>query len=60
MPRDAKGLTLAAYPTQSGARAADLQLENVAVGGDALIGEAGHALPIIERAVDHAHCRAVR
>jgi alkylation response protein AidB-like acyl-CoA dehydrogenase len=54
VPRDAKGLTLAAYPTQSGARAADLQLENVVVGADALIGEAGHALPIIERAVDHA------
>ncbi len=30
VPRDAKGLTVAAYPTQSGARAADLLLENVA------------------------------
>jgi alkylation response protein AidB-like acyl-CoA dehydrogenase len=55
VPRDAKGLTLAAYPTQSGARAADLLLENVTVGADALIGAAGKALPIIERAVDRAN-----
>jgi alkylation response protein AidB-like acyl-CoA dehydrogenase len=54
VPRDAKGLTLAAYPTQSGARAADLLLENVVVGADALIGAPGQALPIIERAVDYA------
>ena len=54
VPRDAKGLTVAAYPTQSGARAADLLLENVSVGADALIGEAGRALAPIERAVDRA------
>ena len=54
LPRDAKGLTIAAYPTQSGARAADLLLENVAVGAEALIGEPGRALPLIERAVDRA------
>jgi alkylation response protein AidB-like acyl-CoA dehydrogenase len=54
VPRDAKGLTVAAYPTQSGARAADLGLENVAIGNDALIGAAGRALPVIEKAVDRA------
>ncbi len=54
VPRDAKGLTVAAYPTQSGARAADLQLENVALAADALIGAPSRALPIIERAVDRA------
>ncbi len=54
VPRDAKGLTIAAYPTQSGARAADLLLENVAVGGESLIGEPGRALALIERAVDRA------
>ena len=54
VPRDAAGLTLAAYPTQSGARAADLLLENVVVGADALIGAPSRALPLIERAVDHA------
>jgi alkylation response protein AidB-like acyl-CoA dehydrogenase len=52
VPRDAKGLTVAAYPTQSGARAADLLLENVTVGSEALIGAPSRALPIIERAVD--------
>jgi len=54
VPRDAKGLTIGAYPTQSGARAADLLLENVAVGADAMIDAPGRALPIIERAVDRA------
>ncbi|MDP9008031.1 MAG: acyl-CoA dehydrogenase family protein [Pseudomonadota bacterium] len=52
VPRDAKGLTVAPYPTQSGARAADLLLENIALGADALVGAPSHALPIIERAVD--------
>jgi alkylation response protein AidB-like acyl-CoA dehydrogenase len=52
VPRDAKGLTISGYPTQIGARAADILLEDVAVGSDALIGAAGAALPIIQRAVD--------
>jgi alkylation response protein AidB-like acyl-CoA dehydrogenase len=50
--RDAKGLTVVGYPTQIGARAADLLLEDVVVGADALIGESGAALPSIERAID--------
>jgi alkylation response protein AidB-like acyl-CoA dehydrogenase len=54
VPRDAQGLTVAAYPTQWGARAADLELDDVTVGADASIGAPGHALPIIERAVDRA------
>jgi alkylation response protein AidB-like acyl-CoA dehydrogenase len=53
--RDAKGLTSAAYATQSGGRAADLQLDDVTVGADALIGAADQALPILERAVDRAN-----
>jgi alkylation response protein AidB-like acyl-CoA dehydrogenase len=55
VPRDAKGLTAAAYPTQSGARAADLQLENVTLGADALIGAPSKGLALIERAVDRAN-----
>jgi alkylation response protein AidB-like acyl-CoA dehydrogenase len=55
VPRGGKGLTVAAYPTQSGARAADLLLENVTVAADDLIGPPGNALPIIERAVDQAN-----
>ncbi len=65
--RDGKGLslflvdarapdvTLRAYPTQDGARAADIKLSKVAVGTDALIGTAGGALPAIERALDYAN-----
>jgi len=55
VPRDAKGLTAAAYPTQSGARAADLQLENVTLGADALIGAPSKGWALIERAVDRAN-----
>jgi alkylation response protein AidB-like acyl-CoA dehydrogenase len=50
VPRDAAGVTLYPYPTQSGGRAADLQLSNVSA--EALIGVPGAALGIIERAVD--------
>jgi len=50
--RDAPGLTLEAYPTQSGGRAADLHLQDVAIDADAVIGTPERALPVIERAVD--------
>jgi alkylation response protein AidB-like acyl-CoA dehydrogenase len=58
VPRGASGVTVRPYPTQSGGRAADLQLQNVALEADALIGAAGQGLPILERAVDHA-CAAL-
>jgi alkylation response protein AidB-like acyl-CoA dehydrogenase len=50
--REAAGVTLHAYPTQSGGRAADLRLEDVAVDADALIGARDDGLSIVERAVD--------
>jgi alkylation response protein AidB-like acyl-CoA dehydrogenase len=50
--RDSPGLTLQAYPTQSGGRAADLQLQDVRVDDGAVIGAPEGALPVIERAVD--------
>jgi alkylation response protein AidB-like acyl-CoA dehydrogenase len=50
--RDARGLTVTGYPTQIGARAADIALEGVVLGADALIGAAGAALPAIQRAID--------
>ena len=50
--RDAPGLTLQAYPTQSGGSAADLHLQDVLIGDDAVIGVPERALPVIERAVD--------
>jgi alkylation response protein AidB-like acyl-CoA dehydrogenase len=50
--RDAPGVTTFPYPTQSGGRAADLQLTNASP--EALIAVPGRALGIIERAVDSA------
>jgi alkylation response protein AidB-like acyl-CoA dehydrogenase len=52
--RDAPGVTLLAYPTQSGARAADVEFTDVVVHADAMIGAPGQALGIIERAVNSA------
>jgi len=52
VPRDAPGVTALAYPTQSGGRAADLQLTDVSP--EALVGEPGRAFGILERAVDSA------
>lgn len=51
----APGLTLRAYPTQDGARAADMVLNGVQVGAEALIGPAGGGLAIVERAIDYAN-----
>jgi alkylation response protein AidB-like acyl-CoA dehydrogenase len=50
--RDTPGLTMFAYPTQSGGSAADLLLADVTVGSAAMIGTPGRALGIIERAAD--------
>jgi alkylation response protein AidB-like acyl-CoA dehydrogenase len=51
--REAAGVTLFPYATQSGGRAGDLRLADVALDAAALIGEPGAGLRIIERAVDH-------
>jgi len=58
VPREAPGVTVSAYPTQSGGRAADIELQNVMLDGGALVGAAGHGLAIVERAVDQA-CAAL-
>ncbi|HEY4969883.1 MAG TPA: acyl-CoA dehydrogenase family protein [Steroidobacteraceae bacterium] len=50
--REAAGVSLFAYPTQSGGRAADVRLDGVAVDEAALIGAAGDGLALVERAVD--------
>lgn len=50
--REAAGVTTFAYPTQSGGRAADVRLENVAVDAGALVGAPEEGLAIVERAVD--------
>ncbi len=51
----AAGVTLRAYPTQDGTRAADIRLSGVQVGTDALIGSAGGGLASVERAIDYAN-----
>jgi pimeloyl-CoA dehydrogenase small subunit len=48
------GLSRRGYPTQDGMRAAEIAFENVRVGPEGVLGEAGAALPVIERVVDEA------
>ncbi|CAE6753460.1 L-prolyl-[peptidyl-carrier protein] dehydrogenase [Paraburkholderia domus] len=53
VPRDAPGLTVTGYPTMDGQRAADLKLEGVVVGEDAVIGGPGEGLKALAHGVDH-------
>ena len=50
----ATGLTVRGYPTQDGARASEVTLENVRVTEEAMVGPKGGALAHIERAIDRA------
>jgi len=52
VPRDTPGLTLREYPTLDGQRGAEVLLHGVSLPASARIGEAGAALPAIERALD--------
>lgn len=52
--KDADGVTTRDYPTIDGRRASEVYFENVSVGADALIGEEGGALPLVERVADEA------
>jgi alkylation response protein AidB-like acyl-CoA dehydrogenase len=52
VPKAAKGVTTRDYPTVDGLRASEVTFENVALGGDHLIGQADHGLPLVERVVD--------
>lgn len=52
--RTAPGVSVSAYRTVDGQRAADVSLRGVMVGADALLGTDGDALPHIEEAVDFA------
>lgn len=49
---NAAGLSRRGYQTQDRLRAADITLDNVRVDAAALLGTAGQALPLIEKAVD--------
>lgn len=50
----AAGIVTRDYPTVDGRRASEVYFENVAVPADALIGEEGNGLPLIEQVVDEA------
>jgi pimeloyl-CoA dehydrogenase small subunit len=52
--RQAAGVTVRGYPTVDGLRAAEIALERVHVGTDALLGRPGEAYGAIEHAVDRA------
>ena len=52
--RAAAGVTVNAYRTVDGQRAGDVKFDDVRVGADALLGDAGGALPAIEEALDFA------
>jgi alkylation response protein AidB-like acyl-CoA dehydrogenase len=52
VPRDAPGLTLDAYPTIDGRRAAEVYLKAVQVPADSRLGAEGTALPAIDAALD--------
>ncbi|HEY3912586.1 MAG TPA: acyl-CoA dehydrogenase family protein [Stellaceae bacterium] len=48
----AAGVSRRGYPTQDGLRAAEIAFAGVRVGPEAVLGEPGAALPLIERVVD--------
>jgi pimeloyl-CoA dehydrogenase small subunit len=50
----AEGVARRGYPTQDGLRAAEVALSGVRVEGDAVLGEPGIGLPLVERVVDEA------
>jgi alkylation response protein AidB-like acyl-CoA dehydrogenase len=52
VPRDAQGLTLDAYPTIDGQRAAEVYLKAVQVPAGSRLGAEGAALPAIDAALD--------
>ncbi|WP_108788350.1 acyl-CoA dehydrogenase family protein [Erythrobacter sp. Alg231-14] len=52
--KSADGVVTRDYPTVDGRRASEVYLENVSLPADALIGEEGAALPLIERVTDEA------
>lgn len=52
--KSSSGITTRDYATVDGRRASEVYFENVRVPADALIGEEGNALPLIERVTDEA------
>ncbi|MEE4383579.1 MAG: acyl-CoA dehydrogenase family protein [Pseudomonadales bacterium] len=51
---DTAGLSRRDYPTVDALRASEVKLEGVKVGAEAVLGEVGKALPVIEQVIDEA------
>ncbi len=54
VPADADGLSVQAYPTQDGGRAAEVFFSDVALPADAALGDPEDGLPVLERVADEA------
>jgi alkylation response protein AidB-like acyl-CoA dehydrogenase len=54
VPADDDGITVQAYPTVDGHHAADVELQNVRVGADALLGDADTAFAVLDAVMDEA------
>jgi alkylation response protein AidB-like acyl-CoA dehydrogenase len=52
--RDLPDVVMREYPTRDGGRAAEIRFDGVRVGRDALLGEEGAALPLLEAVIDEA------
>jgi alkylation response protein AidB-like acyl-CoA dehydrogenase len=52
--KDAPGVISRDYPTVDGRRASEITFETVSLGSEALIGEPGAGLPLVEQVVDEA------
>ena len=52
---NAEGVSVRDYVTQDNQRAAEITFTDIRLGADALLGGAGEALPVIERALDAAN-----
>ena len=52
--KSASGVVTRDYPTVDGQRASEVYFENVSVGADALLGNEGGGMPLVERVVDEA------
>jgi alkylation response protein AidB-like acyl-CoA dehydrogenase len=49
-----KGVVTRDYPTVDGGRASEVHFENVSIPADALIGEEGGGLPLVDKVIDEA------
>lgn len=52
--RSLPGIVTRDYPTVDGGRASEVYFENVSLPADALVGEEGAALPLVEKVIDEA------